>query len=175
MCLIVLVFPHCCLPLFHLEELFPCSAWKQAAGQQQVSLFLVVRSLGQPPFFFLSTMSQSTPIVQIMVCHQLFKSWGGFVFHILHFQFVFGMSFFSFLLSICQIWSGLICNLCCYQLLAILTFAALVISLTACYILWHFTRNYTRYECIIQHNKIVPFIGGTIVILLLDLLLRISL
>lgn len=50
-CFVVFVFPHCCLPLFQLEELFPLSAWKQAAGQQQVSLFLVVRSLGQPSFF----------------------------------------------------------------------------------------------------------------------------
>lgn len=71
-CFVVFVFPHCCLPLFHLEELFPFSAWKQAPGQQQVSLFLVVRSLGQPLFvFFLPTMSQSTPIVQIMFCPQL--------------------------------------------------------------------------------------------------------
>lgn len=72
-------------------------------------------------------------------------------------------------------WFNLHSGACCYHLLAILTFAALVISLTACYILRHFTRNYTRYECIIQHNKIVPFIGCTFVILLLDLLLRISL
>lgn len=57
-CFVVFVFPHCCLPLFHLEELFPFTAWKQAAGQQQVSL--VVRSVGQSSCFFLS---ESTPIV----------------------------------------------------------------------------------------------------------------
>lgn len=51
-CFVVFVFPHRCLPLFHSEELFPFSAWKQAAGQQQVSLFLVVRSLGQRPVVF---------------------------------------------------------------------------------------------------------------------------
>lgn len=51
-CFVVFLFPHCCLPLFHLEELFPFSAWKQAAGQQQVSLFLVVRSFGQLSFIF---------------------------------------------------------------------------------------------------------------------------
>jgi len=33
-----------------MEELFPFSVWKQAAGQQQVSLVLVVRPPGQPPF-----------------------------------------------------------------------------------------------------------------------------
>lgn len=52
MCIIVLVFPHCCLPRFHLEEMFPFAAWKQAAGQQQVSLFLVVRSLKPPLYYY---------------------------------------------------------------------------------------------------------------------------
>lgn len=43
--IIVLVFPHCCPPLFHLEEMFPFCGWKQVAGQQQVSLVVVVRRL----------------------------------------------------------------------------------------------------------------------------------
>lgn len=50
MCFVVFLFPQCCLPLFHFEAVFPFSAWKQAAGQQQVSLSRVVRSSGQPPF-----------------------------------------------------------------------------------------------------------------------------
>lgn len=100
LCSVVFVFPHRCLPLFHLEELFPFSAWKQAAGQQQVSLFLVVRSLGQPPFFFfvfLPAMSQSNSVIKIMFCLQLFKSHGGFVFQNLHFQLMFCACHFSFL------------------------------------------------------------------------------
>lgn len=92
MCIIVLVFPHCCLPCFHLEEMFPFAAWKQAAGQQQVSLFLVVRSLKPPLYyyyyfiFFPSTMRQSTPIAQIMVYHHMFKEIMGALQFILSFS-----------------------------------------------------------------------------------------
>lgn len=45
MCLIVLCF-HAAAFLFFWEEMFPRSVWRQAAGQLQVSLFLVVRLLG---------------------------------------------------------------------------------------------------------------------------------
>lgn len=80
-CFVVFLFPHCCLPLFHLEELFPFSAWKQAAGQQHVSLFLVVRSFGQLSFIF-----QTNQDVFLFVFH--FCSFGLFlptIFHTLSF------------------------------------------------------------------------------------------
>lgn len=51
MCLIVLCF-HTAAFLFFWEEMFPRSVWKQAAGQLQVSLFLVVRLLGLHIYFF---------------------------------------------------------------------------------------------------------------------------
>lgn len=70
-CSVVFVFPHCCLPLFLLEELFPFPAWKQAAGQRQVSLLFVVRSPGQPPFV-LPTIGQSNLFVQITFCPLIF-------------------------------------------------------------------------------------------------------
>lgn len=52
MCLIVLCF-HTAAFLFFWEEMFPLSVWKQAAGQLQVSLFLVVRLPGLHISFFL--------------------------------------------------------------------------------------------------------------------------
>lgn len=69
MCLIVLCF-HTAAFLFFWEEMFPLSVWKQAAGQLQVSLFLVVRLHGLHIyyffFFFLPSTSQSP---RFMVCH----------------------------------------------------------------------------------------------------------
>lgn len=62
MCLIVLCF-HTAAFLFFWEEMFPRSVWKQAAGQLQVSLFLVVRLLGlhiYSFFFSLKSTSQSS-------------------------------------------------------------------------------------------------------------------
>lgn len=53
---------------FEWEELFPFMVWKKASNrfQQQVSVFLVVRSVGQS-FYFLPTMTQSMPIVLIII------------------------------------------------------------------------------------------------------------
>lgn len=85
MCIIVLVFPHCCLPRFHLEEMFPFAAWKQAAGQQQVSLFLVVRSL-KPPLYYYYYHETINPYAQIMVYHHMFKEIMGALQFILSFS-----------------------------------------------------------------------------------------
>lgn len=51
MCLIILCF-HTAAFLFFWEEMFPLSVWKQAAGQLQVSLLLVVRLPGLHIYYF---------------------------------------------------------------------------------------------------------------------------
>lgn len=68
---IVLVFPHCCPPLFRLEEMFPCSGWKQVAGQQQVSLCLAVRCLETSLYLHLFCPSTICPINP---CHPMMAS-----------------------------------------------------------------------------------------------------
>lgn len=64
MCLIVLCF-HAAAFLFFWEEMFPRSVWKQAAGQLQVSLFLVVRLLGLHIYSFFSPPEKHKSITQI--------------------------------------------------------------------------------------------------------------